>query len=468
METVVVPVPVKKRKYVPKKYEKPPIPYKVSQPKRFWKIAPNLSADVYWKKRYWRRRITGRGDYTMNPKHSFGTQWGGYLGSKAGEFLGGAAQNLLTGLVTGMGDYSVKKNIFLSGRLPEIVNQPTGGGTIIRFQEYLGDVFTSSIAGQFQIQSYLINAANSDTFPFLSQIACNYEQYEIEGLLFSFKSTSANALNSVNTALGSVMMATQYDTLDAPFASKLEMLNYEFSTSAKPSADTVHMIECEPRQSTVSNLYTLDKNQITPSNADPRLYHLGKFSIATTGFQGTSVNIGQLHVTYQIRLLKPKLYATLGLSNIAWRYERIDGATDSAYTSQYTLGTSLVQSVPYFISPACGILLAQSTITFPYSTRPVIFEISIVWQGASATPQACVAPVITYTSCALIQMETGFDQPAVANVDRCAIHFYVETTAFAQTPRITFAEDPAATVLPTGPGRHIFITIVEVPRSQMF
>jgi len=83
----------------------------------------------------------------MDPSHSYGRQWGGYLGSKAGEFLGGSAQSLLGSLITGMGDYKVRKNIFMSGRLPEVVNQPSGGGTVIRFQEYLGDIITSSTAG---------------------------------------------------------------------------------------------------------------------------------------------------------------------------------------------------------------------------------------------------------------------------------------------------------------------------------
>lgn len=49
---------VEKKKRV---YTKGPIPYAVSQPKRFWRIKKGLPNDVYWKKRYWRRRITGRG-----------------------------------------------------------------------------------------------------------------------------------------------------------------------------------------------------------------------------------------------------------------------------------------------------------------------------------------------------------------------------------------------------------------------
>ena len=288
------------------------IPYEISQPKRFWRIKPGLSGEAYWRKRYFRRRITGRGDYKWSSKRNTGSNIGGYLGSKAGQFIGGAAHNLFTAL-TGLGDYSVKRNVLIGNNLPQIVNNTGPGGTTIRFQEYLCDVYTGG-KDVFKIDSYLINAANPKTFPWLSQIAANYEQYDIEGMVFSFTSTSADALNSTNTALGTVMMATQYDVLDEVFNSKTEMLNYEFSTSCKPSHSNIHMIECDPRQTTINELYCL-YNQEVPPNGDPRLYHLGKFSIATTGFQHASpINIGQLQVTYQVRLLKPKLYTSLGLT----------------------------------------------------------------------------------------------------------------------------------------------------------
>lgn len=42
-------------------YAKGAIPYAVSAPNRFWRLKKGLPNDVYWKKRYWRRRITGRG-----------------------------------------------------------------------------------------------------------------------------------------------------------------------------------------------------------------------------------------------------------------------------------------------------------------------------------------------------------------------------------------------------------------------
>jgi hypothetical protein len=42
----------------------------------------------------------------------------------------------------------------------------------------------------------------------------------MHGLVFEYKSMSADALNSVNTALGQVIMSVQYDAANLPFVNK--------------------------------------------------------------------------------------------------------------------------------------------------------------------------------------------------------------------------------------------------------
>lgn len=375
----------------------------------------------------------------MDPSHSFGRRWGGYLGSKAGEFIGGYAQSL-----SGLGDYSVSRNVFAGNRLPEIVNQPSGGGTIIRFQEYLCDVFTSSTANTFNIQSYYLNAANSTTFPFLSQIACNYEQYDFEGCLFEFRSTSANALNSTNTALGSVMMATQYDSYDSAFDSKIAMLNYEFSTACKPSENCMHMIECDPRQTTVNELYTL-YDQGPPANADIRLYNLGLFSIATTGFQGTSVNIGQLHVTYQVRLLKPKLFTTLGLTSGYYLL------ANTLYSNAFPLG---VAPITQSTTETIGIVQGPTTLTFDRSFSKSYYRIEIYWLGAVNAVLAY--PTVTYTNCT--STSSGSIPSNGVNTNTACLLLGIVTDGNGLQPVVTLS---AAGTLPATPTQ-VGVRIMEV------
>jgi len=219
--------------------------------------------------------------------------------------------------ITGYGDYTVNKNSLLSGTVPSVGNSSShSDGLTISHREYLGDVITSKTAGDFAIASYTLNPNEPQTWEWLAQIACNYEEWVPEGILFYFKSTSGDALDSVNTALGTVIMATNYNPYNADFTSKAEMESYEFCTNGPPSCDLIHMVECDPHAGAISTYFMSSLNSSANAGImDARFSQLGKFFIATTGFQGTSVNIGELWVTYQVTLLKPKLYESLGLAN---------------------------------------------------------------------------------------------------------------------------------------------------------
>lgn len=369
----------------------------------------------------------------MNPNHSFGRRWGGYLGARGGEWLGDNAVNLamMAGKAIGLGDYAVSKNV-LSGNLPVMTNPISSSGNTIRFQEYLGDVVTSATAGEFSINNYIINAANAKTFPWLSQIASNYEQYEIEGLLFYFKSTSGDALNSTNTALGTVMLATQYDVMDENFKSKSEMLNYEFSSSGKPSDTIVHMIECDPRQQTINLLYTLPDGQAIPDGADKRLYELGRFAIATTGFQAASVNIGELHITYQVRLLKPKLVDSLGSTNayLSRHAILIDNATP--------FGTNQVTS-----RSATGPKITNnSTVFFPQSAIDQTYQMVVFWVNSMAPPLPTSFFPPTFTADSNITCALAAQAPELLDRStKCMAVYYITVKANPTSSEVVF--DPS-------------------------
>lgn len=242
---------------------------------------------------------------------SAGAIAGGYGGfAPAANQFGGWLGNLIK-TYTGFGEYSIRSNSLYEGaQVPFVRNTPHVNGTTISHREYLMDVITSPTPGEFQIQAFDLNPGLPGTFEWLSQIAVNYEEYTLEGCLFVFRSMSADALNSTNTTLGTIMMATQYNMYQPNFQNKAEMESHAYSMSGKPSDDMIHPIECDPHQSQIVQFYT--RNGPPPTGADLRLYDIGRFQIATQGFQAASVNIGELHVTYQVTLTKQRLYSALG------------------------------------------------------------------------------------------------------------------------------------------------------------
>lgn len=342
-----------------------------------------------------RRVIRGHGDYWTGPGQKRTDDWkdsalaraGGSVFGTPGKLIGGALQGLFKKL-TGYGDYKVNSNTFMTGNDPPLFASK-GRGMVVQHREFLGDITTSSVASQFNIQTFPINAAQPTTFPWLSQVASQFEQFCVRGMIFEFKSMSSDALNSTNTALGSVIMATQYNSVNAPFTNKSQMENHEFSSSCKSSADFIHGIECARGETPVNCLYT--RLGSVPVNADPRLYDLGQFNIATVGFQGTSVNIGELWVTYDIELLKPQLQSS-GISTPIADHWLLTGAvsatpfgTVSPVLKSGSTGTSCLVNATW----------PNGILQFPVSTVPQQYLISYSATGTNAVLTNQITPAFS-------------------------------------------------------------------------
>lgn len=383
---------------------------------------------------YKRRRISGYA--------SGGLKWGDI---QAIMNLGGAYDNTT---VTGYGAYKVRSNALYSGAtVPYIRNSNIAeNALVISHKEYIGDVVTSATPGAFTIKGFPINVGLARTFEWLTQIAMNYEQYVLEGLLFCFKSFSADALNSTNTALGNVIMATNYNPYNAPFADKAEMEGYEFSTSFKPSMSAIHPVECSPYQTPVSELYV--RTGTAPSGADLRLYDLGTFYIATTGFQGASVNIGELWVTYQVALLKPKLYQALGLGEDAFR------VAFSGNDNTNTLGTT--QTIAY---NNCGITLSATTIFFPQYPHRTRYYIRYSTRAAAA---AAVPTIATAGATNAVQVKQGQAPDAATVSPNATSYFIVDYFGLSIQGSITISWSGAYGVAATNTGT---LEIGQVPND---
>lgn len=303
---------------------------------------------------------------------------GGPAGGALGSVLGGGAGSLFHH-ITGFGDYKVSRNSILTDSVPMF----NSGKTCARFthREYIGDVISSATAGAFSSTVYPIQPGLVTSFPWLSIAAQGFEEVEIKGMVCEFVSNSADAVSSTNTALGSVIMATQYNPLAPAFVNKQQMEQYMFGISGKPNSNLMHPIECDRKQSQVK-IFQLRYSLGAPG--DLRLYDLGNFTIATQGMQGTSVNVGELWFTYDVCFYKPRLGNT---PNVADHYYL---GPVASITSATPFGTAPVlastSSMGTTVTPG-------GTITFPKSFTGSV-EIVLVCRTAAATVQ----PTFTFTA----------------------------------------------------------------------
>lgn len=330
------------------------------------------------------------GNYGADIGGAIGHMIGGSSGSKVGRALGTGAAGLFS-RITGRGDYKVSSNSILKGTDPPSFSR-NGRGTIVRHREYIADI-TGSTA--FTLTSFPINPGLSSTFPWLSAVAQNYEEYVIRGLVFEFKSTSANALNSTNTALGTVIMATRYNVLAGNFSNKTEMENYEFSTSIKPSESAMHPIECAVGESPLHVLYVRSG---VAAAGDLRLYDIGNFQIATVGMQAAA-NIGELWCTYDVELLKPKVTGISGIPDA----DHIRFSTTNYGTTNPFGDTPLISSESSFGCLVTG-GVGACTIIVPDWPQDYYFLVSAQWTGTntaigSAHNPTSVTSVVVRSTC---------------------------------------------------------------------
>jgi hypothetical protein len=221
-------------------------------------------------------------------------------GPVAAKLAGGFVANKVVGMLKGFGDYKLTANSLLNG-VPHFAN--SSGRFIFQRQEYLGDISPTDL---FNITRYPLNPGQSKTFPWLYNIAKNFEQWKPHGIAFYFRSLSSpNVLSEApNTSLGAVVLSTQYDPKDPAFESKVDMENYWCTGSGPPYKDQIHPVECAKNQTLLNELLVRvgDLN-----DADLSFYDLGNFDIATVGCPGEAGTIGELWITYCIEFMKPKV-----------------------------------------------------------------------------------------------------------------------------------------------------------------
>lgn len=272
-----------------------------------------------------RRRRRARGGNGIVPQEagaqvtSNRTSSGG-IGSQIGSTLGNWAEKGIKSLF-GFGDYSeeqqenvieaVEENSLLkpetSTAVPLLNSIDLKDGHVrIKHREFITDVTTQTTWATVGVR---INPTNSAAFPWIAGMAGNFQQWIPHGIVYEFVSTSGSAVGA-NTALGSVSMATVYDAQNTdPFANKMELLNTVNAVSTKPSCNLLHGVECDPSETVQRVLFTSKKVGAAPGDNGPSWYILGVFNIATVGSQVPLPGFicGELWVTYDISLLKPKV-----------------------------------------------------------------------------------------------------------------------------------------------------------------
>lgn len=190
--------------------------------------------------------------------------------------------------------------------------------TTVTHREFIKDIITDPTGSNFKIESFAVQPGNAATFPWLSTIAQNYEQYYVHGIQFLFRSSAGD--NTTSGQAGNVVMAAEYNVNAPAYTNKQYMEN---SVGAKSTKQQNSMIFTMMH---VDNVFFTRQGAI-PTGDSLKFYDHSIFQISTQGFQGNNFNAGELWVAYKITFLKPQVPRALGGTPAFGRLVRLGAGT---------------------------------------------------------------------------------------------------------------------------------------------
>lgn len=348
----------------------------------------------------------------------------------------------LGGIITGHGDYSMSGGQ-LTGSVPYIRN--TKRGFIIQNREYIMDIGSGdNTPTSFKIDGLNLNPGVSTTFPWLSQIARNFEEYRFSGLVFEYKTLSVDAIAASTVNIGSVFMACDYNVLHGTFPSKQAVENYEFSVSGKPSQTMMLPIECKRAETPVSTLYVRDDAMVV-SASDLRLYDLGLMCIGSQGLPAPAASIGELWVTYEVEFFKPNIIS----SNPA-------GSGDAGCSAYWTCQNSGGAGWTSYQNAAGGGIFGYRAAAFYSSSLPYpqFPDWTAGFQGPSVFSEYLIAGNMEKNTNGALPGQpqpgqVGFLVPSLASTGLTALYYMFDTEEHLYYNKLTLIHSGAAAAIST-------------------
>jgi len=349
---------------------------------------------------------------------AIGSTFGGTLGGQIGGLVGGGIAK-----ISGMGAYTVANNSLLSA------NVSFGNGKIsVAHREYIADIYTET---SFTTQTYDINPGLATTFPWLAGLSQLYQRYNIRGLSFEYIHTGGMVTTSQNQ--GVIVMATQYDPDAAAFVNRREMEAYMYTTSGPIFQDQLHLVECDPKDRPLSEMYIR-----SGATTEERFTDIGRMTLAMEGCPTADEFVGELWVTYHVELhcpiIEPHGYST---ASSAW-------ISNGPYDSSDVLG--LIQTTPTgSLDVTVGAIGGgYDTLYFPPALDSGVYLLCVSWDGAST---AASISTVGFSECKRLQV------------------WQQNTLTQASSNGTVATLDYMTVVQVTGKGAYVTFTSIVVPTS---
>lgn len=231
----------------------------------------------------------------------------------------GQAMANQVGAFAGSGSYASMapahaNELFVNSEHKPMKSHTLGGeqsGIEISHREFVCDAFGPNNSA-FVAQKFPMNAGLMSTFAFLSQIACNFEEYEFVTLVWEWIPVITEYVSSGQ--VGSIVMVSNPNAGAPDFADKLSASQFRGAVTFRPTERGLHGVECDTSQGAKGFLFS--RTIAVPRNQDVKTFDMGNFYLCFCNIPNTlnGQTLGELWVTYRVRLRTPKLCVYRGLS----------------------------------------------------------------------------------------------------------------------------------------------------------
>jgi len=367
----------------------------------------------------------------MNEATSFASRGAPPMVGKMLTGLNGKLQRLI-----GSGDYEMSGEVNYNSLIkPGPIKHPkhfsSGETTRVRHREYLSDILTGPVAGEFNNVTFPLNPGLALTFPYLSSIALNYEEYCFHGLTFEIISTTSSY--NASSAMGSMIVSMEYNASAPPFISKPQMENSAYAVSARFDRNIMYGVECASNAQNAYYVRYSDTNKIPITSTD-----MGYIQVATQpagSFPIKSV-VGELWVSYDVELSRPRLSpARFGYFHAA--------RSGTSGTNPFGTAQMPLQPQPVVYGSLTGTTITNTVITIPESIQGDVYMVTVYWRGSSV---AITYPALTTSGLSLMSLADNYtistmDSPAsgATSTKASLVSYFTVTSATGLPSTITYA-----------------------------
>jgi len=260
----------------------------------------------------------------------------------------------------------------------QIVGNPysANGSMRVKHREYIGEVLGSTSV--FSNTQYPINPGLLTTFPWLSQIAPDFEEYKFNSLSFVYEPEKPT------TAAGYVMIAIDYDAADGSPATK-QQLAASLGAVRCPIWSNVRELADSQQMNRRYNQYFVRTSALS-SNLDIKTYDVGVLNVAVGNTADASA-IGELWIEYDVSFFSPQLTPD------------VPSANNSAIIQG---GGAITRAAPFGTTPAVtgglSVTALNATMTFPFVGQYLVvynFDGTVVTTTAiTLTGSATTTPLV--------------------------------------------------------------------------